>query len=235
MRAMMIYLDYQYKNVKQGSVPKGQGMSPRAYRAGERRQAATQATRARIVAAARELLGDPSTAAFSIDAVAERADVARMTVYYQFKSKGKLLEALFDDFGERANMSDLRKAFREPDPARSIALLVEQFCHLWKSEGALLPTLNAMAALDPEVDRALQERGSWRREALREIVGRAHRGRADAAEIVDLLHVLTSFETYDMLVAGGRSHKNIVAMLQRAAAAMLTFLPKKTKAAGSAR
>lgn len=199
-------------------------MSPRPYRAGERRQAATQATRARIVAAARELLDDSSAAAFSIDAVAERADVARMTVYYQFKSKGKLLEALFDDFGARANMRDLAKAFREPDPARSVALLVEQFCQLWKTQGALLRRLTAMAALDPEVDRALQERGSWRREALREIVGRASRGRGrDVADVVDLLHVLTSFETYDMLVAGGRSHKNVVTMLQRAAAAMLTL------------
>lgn len=201
-------------------------MSPRPYRAGERRQAATQATRARIVEAARELLADPSATAFSIDAVAERADVARMTVYYQFKSKGKLLEALFDDFGARANMRHLQKAFREPDPSRSLALLVEQFCQLWKTQGALLRRLTAMAALDLEVDRALRERGGWRRDALREIVGRAHPGRATpAAEVVDVLYVLTSFETYDMLAATRRSHKNIVATLQRAAAAVFTSWP----------
>lgn len=203
-------------------------MSPRPYRAGERRQAATQATRARIVEAARKLLADPSAPAVSMDAVAERADVARMTVYYQFRSKGKLLEALFDDFGARANMSDLRKAFREPDPVRSLALLVEQFCQLWKAEGALLRRLTAMAALDPEVDRALRERGSWRRDALREIVGRAHRDGTAASEVVDAIYVLTSFEAYDMLAATRRSHKNIVTTLQHAAAAILSSPGKVT-------
>lgn len=197
-------------------------MSPRPYQAGERRQAATRATRSRIIAAARELLTDPHTATFSIDAVAARADVARMTVYYQFKSKGKLLEALFDDFGARTNMKTVGDAVRNPDPARGLATLVEDFCHLWKTEGALVRRLNAMAALDLEVDRALQERGGWRREALGAIVGRRRRGRV-AAEIVDLLYVLTSFETYDMLLSAGRDPKEIAALLQRAVAAVVAI------------
>jgi AcrR family transcriptional regulator len=195
-------------------------MSPRPYQAGERRQAATQATRSRIIAAARELLTDQQAATFSIDAVAARADVARMTVYYQFKSKGRLLEALFDDFGVRTNMKTVGDAVRNPDPARGLVTLVDAFCHLWKTEGALVRRLNAMAVLDPEVDRALQERGGWRREALGAIVGRKRRGRA-AAEIVDLLYVLTSFETYDMLAATGRSPQQIAAMLRRAMASVV--------------
>lgn len=58
---------------------------PRPYQAGERRLAATAATRSKIINAARELLADPRSTTFSIDAVAERADVARMTVYYQIQ------------------------------------------------------------------------------------------------------------------------------------------------------
>ncbi len=195
-------------------------MTPRPYQAGERRQAATLATRSRIIAAARALLTDPHAATFSIDAVAARADVARMTVYYQFKSKGKLLEALFDDFGVRANMKAVGDAVCNPDATRGLSALVGAFCHLWKSEGGLVRRLNAMAVLDPEVDRALQERGGWRREALGAIVGRRRRGRV-AAEIVDLLYVLTSFETYDMLASAGRSPKEIAAILQRAVAAVV--------------
>jgi AcrR family transcriptional regulator len=196
-------------------------MSPRPYQAGERRQAATQATRSRIVDAARELLADTHASAFSIDAIAQGADVARMTVYYQFKSKGKLLEALFDDFGARANMRDVGKAIADRDPVRGLGTLVETFCHLWRTQGALVRRLNAMAVLDPEVDRALRERSGWRREALHAIAGRARRGRI-VKEIVDMLYVLTSFETYDMLAAGGRTHKEIAALLRRSVEAILT-------------
>ncbi len=143
-----------------------------------------------------------------------------MTVYYQFKSKGKLLEALFDDFGARANMRDLRKAFQEPDATRAICTLVEVFCHLWESQRALLRRLNAFAALDPEMDSALSERGKWRRDALTELLGRCET-LGKRGEVVDVLHVLTSFETYNALTAAGRSPKQIVAMLQHSAAAIL--------------
>ncbi|HVR47299.1 MAG TPA: helix-turn-helix domain-containing protein [Candidatus Binatia bacterium] len=195
-------------------------MSPRPYQAGPRRKAATAATRSRIIAAARELLADPKASAFSIDAVAERANVARMTVYYQFKSKAKLLEALFDDFAARANMRELRKAFAEPDPARALDKLVDVFCRLWKTQRPIVRRLNAFAALDPEVDRALRERGGWRREGLAEIVGRTRPGR-DAAALVDVLHVLASFETYDALAEAHRSPKEIPKLLQRACAALV--------------
>src|SRR2546425_469397 len=68
-------------------------MSPRPYRLGQRQVAADE-NRSRILNAAREQLEEE--ASFSIDAVARRADVARMTVYYQFGSRRGLLEALGD-------------------------------------------------------------------------------------------------------------------------------------------
>jgi AcrR family transcriptional regulator len=194
-------------------------MSPRPYKTGERRQAATEATRSRILEAARTLLADPNASSFSIDAVAERADVARMTVYYQFKSKGKLLEALFDDFGSRANMREMRKAFQEPNPLTSLGVIIDVFCRLWKSQGALLRRLTALAALDTEVNRALTERGSWRREALTEIVRRLPET-TDQEEIVDVLCALTSFETYEMLAARHKRSEKISSVLYRAAAAI---------------
>lgn len=196
-------------------------MSPRAYQAGKRRELATEATRARIIAAARELLADPRVPTFSIDAVAERADVARMTVYYQFKSKGKLLEALFDDFGARANMRDLRKAFQDTEPARAVNTLIEIFSRLWESQRPLVRRLNAMAVLDPEVDSAVTERGGWRREALSELVRRFPLERTGADEVVELLHVLTSFESYDALAKTHRTRGDVARLLQRAAAGIL--------------
>src|SRR5207245_1460576 len=68
-------------------------MSPRPYRLG-RRQPAAQRTRARVLRAARELLTARAGAEpFSVDAVARRAGVARMTVYHQFGSRRGSLAA----------------------------------------------------------------------------------------------------------------------------------------------
>src|SRR5919204_4414645 len=93
-------------------------VSPRPYRLDRRRPAAEQ-TRARILQATRELLLAPEgVAGFTIDAVAERAGVARMTVYYQFGSKPGLLEAVFDALAAQAGMQDLATAFRTPEPRR---------------------------------------------------------------------------------------------------------------------
>lgn len=198
-------------------------MSPRPYQAGERRLAATEATRSKIIDAARELLADHTATAFSIDAVAQRANVARMTVYYQFKSKGKLLEALFDDFAARANMRDMRKVFQETDPAKSLNIMVVVFCHLWETQGPLLRRLNALAALDAEVDNALSQRGNWRREALTKIVARLPK-RSGSGELIDILHALTSFEVFDTLIAHQKVCGKVVKLLQKAAAALIQAL-----------
>jgi AcrR family transcriptional regulator len=75
---------------------------PRTYRLGQR-QAATEQTRARILAAARDLLMSPDGyARSSIEAVARRADVARMTVYHQFGAKIGLLNSTRLYVGTRA-------------------------------------------------------------------------------------------------------------------------------------
>ena len=71
-------------------------MSPRPYQLGQR-QAASEQTRSRVLQAARKLLMESTSfSGFSIEAVARRADVARMTIYHQFGSKMGLLEALCD-------------------------------------------------------------------------------------------------------------------------------------------
>jgi AcrR family transcriptional regulator len=197
-------------------------MSPRSYNAGERRLAARNATRAKIIEAARTLLTDDNERVFSIDAVAARADVARMTVYYQFKSKAKLLEALFDDFAERANMRQMRKVFEEGDPLKSLHLLIDIFCNAWSKEAALLRRLTALAALDPEIQSALRERGSWRREALVELVRRFPK-RKTAGDLVTMLHALTSFEMYEALCAQQEA-RTIPALLKRSASALVESL-----------
>ena len=55
------------------------------------RQQAVDAGRDRVVTAARELLEGDEAEGFSLDAVARRAGVSRMTVYNQFGSKAGVL------------------------------------------------------------------------------------------------------------------------------------------------
>src|SRR2546422_8101779 len=97
-------------------------MSPRPYRLG-RRQPAAQRTRARVLRAARELLTARAGAEpFSVDAVARRAGVARMTVYHRFGSRRGLLEALFDSFPAGGELpAGLPPAFQRPPPPRRFA------------------------------------------------------------------------------------------------------------------
>jgi AcrR family transcriptional regulator len=194
-------------------------MSPRPYQK-RTREAATAETRARIVDAARALLTDASGELnFTIDAVAQRADVARMTVYYQFDSKRGLLEALFDDLAQRGQMNELRKAFTVADPKTALDRFIETFVRFWSADRMIIRRLNALAALDAEVDQALRERGSWRREGLTVLVQRLKGAQDDT--LVDVLHLLTSFEAYDSLATPTRKATDVIAILQSLARTIL--------------
>src|SRR5438093_13007201 len=100
-------------------------MSPRPYRLGRRKPAA-QRTRARVLRAARELLTARAGAEpFSVDAVARRAGVARMTVYHQFGSRRGLLEALLDSFAAGGELPGLlAAALQRLDPQDYMAAVV---------------------------------------------------------------------------------------------------------------
>jgi AcrR family transcriptional regulator len=192
---------------------------PREYIRRKRPVASAQ-TRARIIMAVREMMASPEGAAtFTIDAVAQRADVARMTVYYQFKSKRRLLEAVFDDLAERGQMNRLREAFANPDPVAALNAFIERFVRFWSCDRLLLRRLYAVASLDREVDASLAERIAWRRDGLKVLVKRL-KSKTDQ-DVVDTLHMLTSFEAYDALATRGRKRSVVVSTIQRLAHAAL--------------
>jgi len=197
-------------------------MSPRPYRLGQRQVAADQ-TRARILAAARDQLEEATS--FSIDAVARRADVARMTVYYQFGSKRGLLEALFAVLAARGGMQQLPTAFQQADPMLALNRMIDVFARFWSSDRVVLRRLRAMAALDPELDQVLRERNEGRRNGLRVIVSRLAGRGADVAETVDLLFAVTSFENFDVLAGPDRTPEEVAPLVRRAAAAIVAPKP----------
>src|SRR5262245_31255191 len=133
-------------------------MTPRPYRLGQRQTTAAR-TRARIVAAVRELLAAPDgIAEFTVDAVATQAGVARMTVYNQFGSKMGLLEALFDDLAARGLVSRLIPAFARPDPREALDELIAAFGSFWQSDRIVIRRIRCLAAIDPDFERAVRAR-----------------------------------------------------------------------------
>src|SRR3981189_2758380 len=98
-------------------------MTRRPYRPVQRQQAVDEG-RERVRVAARERRGREDAEPFSIDAVARRAGVARMTVYNQFASKAGLLEATFDHLAARGEFGRMPEVFQEKDPLAAPHALV---------------------------------------------------------------------------------------------------------------
>jgi AcrR family transcriptional regulator len=190
-------------------------MSPRPYRS-EGRQAAAAETRARILEAARALLSVEGTVTFTVDAIAEQADVARMTVYNQFGSKRGLVEALSDDLALRGGIGRLPAAFQAESALAGLEILIQVFTGFWASERLVLHRLRAVAALDPEL--AESNRDARRRQAISVVLRRlgTDTGRPAPAELerlTALLWVLTGFDTYEQLASVGRNAKEIADLI----------------------
>lgn len=201
-------------------------MSPRPYRLGQR-QAASEQTRERILAEARELLVAPDGYAhFSIDAVARRADVARMTVYHQFGSKKGLLEGLCDTLASFGGMQQLASAFRNPEPLDGLDEYIAVFGRFWNADRLVMRRLRGLAMLDPDFEQVIRARDEWRRQGLRVLVTRINEqhGRPSQEaidEVVAMLYTLISFESFDMLAGPERSLEEVVPLVRRLARAAI--------------
>jgi AcrR family transcriptional regulator len=191
-----------------------------------RRQTAVDRTRARILRAALALLVARGNAEFSIDAVARRARVTRATVYHQFGSRPRLLEALFDELAARGGMWDLAEVFRAPDPDDALARFITTFGRFWTAHRPIHRRLLALGALDAELDRTLRARQEWRRQGLQVIVGRMHLRHRPLTErslddAIDVLFMLTSFHTFDALAGAKRTPVDVAPTVLRLARAVL--------------
>jgi AcrR family transcriptional regulator len=193
-------------------------MCPRHYDMARRREA-NDATRGKILEATRAIIGGRGDLeGFSMEAVAKKAGVARMTIYYQFHSREALLESLADHLAERGGMQRMREVFLEPDAEKSLRRLVEVFVGFWATDRVTLRRLRAMGVISPSRDRAALDRDAWRREAVENVVGRFGRKVGGAKVggpegLVALLTTLTSFETFDALCTNGRASAEVAKLL----------------------
>lgn len=177
-------------------------MSTRPYRQ-TRRAESTEATRRRILEAARDQL--VSGERFTIDAVARRAGVSRPTVYAGFTDGAQLREAVFDDLATSGGLGEIPSAFTAEDPVAGVRRLAEVFCGFYRTHRVVLRRLNALAALAAGAGRRPPGRNRRRRGILTRLLQRVAsspgRPAPDVDALVPVLHALTSFEFFDQLAS----------------------------------
>ena len=198
-------------------------MKSRSYTSVER-QRTVEAGRERIVAAARELLEDEDGEGFSIDAVARRAGVARMTVYNQFESKAGLLEALFDALALQGPLGGMGEIFKIADPIAAFDDYVALFGRFWTINRRTHRRLRAAAMHDAELAAAIASRNERRRNGVAELIRRlGDRARPviPSDEAVNVIYVLLSFDTFDALAGPSRTPEQVVPAARQLVRAVL--------------
>lgn len=191
-------------------------MSPRPYDAPERRRAA-DAGRDRILAAARELLNLDDVGSLSLDAVARRAGVTRMTLYNQFGSKAGLLGELFDVLIERDAFSKMPAVFQEPDVGAAFDQLVAIFGRFYTDNRPLLARLAVAAGSDSDLEEVIRAKNQRRRRNVAALLERMPATLSPAvrpSELVNVLDVLLNFPTFDGIAGPSRTPKAVVPHMQ---------------------
>lgn len=181
------------------------------------RVAAAAAKRQRVITAAMGVLREEAgIAAFSLEAIAARAGVTRLTVYNQFGSRRGVLEAVLDDLAARSALAHLADAADDPDPRRSLDRIVAIMCAFWNFDPAI-GRLQDATALDRDFAIAVHDRTERRRGLIRSILQRLSPGQPAQRQrdTVDLIFALTAYATFSAL-SEGRASADVCGLLQRA-------------------
>lgn len=178
----------------------------RPYRQRLRAESAAQ-TRQRIVEAAREALSAQPRRGFSISEIADQAGVVRSTVYTVFGSRQELLRAVVQDMGERGGAQRMRTAFRDPDALQAVTRNIAEGTAMIATEHAVALGITALAMVDADAAVVAAEMDAVRLRGLDRLAGRLGeqgylRPEIDHDQAVDVLFVLSSWNTYDQLHTG---------------------------------
>ena len=131
-----------------------------------------------------------------------------------------LLEALFDHLAVRGELVRMPELFAEKDPAKALDAFVALFGRFWTSNRRAHRRLRAAAIHDPELAAAIDSRNERRRRGLTELTRRLAAiatPTLPAAELVNVLFVLLSFETFDAMAGESRTPTDVTPLLQRMA------------------
>src|SRR5881392_3807545 len=200
-------------------------MSAHAYRT-TRKPGRSDATREGIKGAVRELLAEGTFHTCTVEHVADRAGVARATLYQHFRSRLELVDAICETFSENPALRRLRETVDLPDADEALAGVIADSIRFWSSEDPILRQLYGVAAVDPAAQDLVDRQRADRRSELERLarnLRRSGRLRAgmNARRVLSILLVLTSYETYRELRLAGLSDRELVKTLQASARELL--------------
>jgi len=206
-------------------------MTPRPYSSGER-QRAVDAGRDRILEAAREVLRIEDMRSFSLESVARRAGVTRMTVYNQFGSRAGLLEELFDLLIERDAFSKMPIVFQQENACAAFDAFIGILGQFYSDNRAVMLSLSAAGGHDPDLDKAMTMRNRRRRLAVENLIERFNAGKQSllpANELANAIDVLLTFHTFNSLAGTTRSLADVVPVVRQLVRGVLGETPKPAK------
>ena len=182
-------------------------MAPRRYEQRQRAEAADE-TRRRILDAVVQRLREAPSQAVSIDQVARIAGVARSTVYLVFGSRAGLFDAAARDLLDRSGFERVVRAVADPDARETLRGGIRGGAHTYAADRDTFRALYSMAQLDPDavwgaIQRSEQNRARGMADLARRLAEQdALRPGVTAEAAADLLWVLTSFDSFDLLLTG---------------------------------
>jgi len=165
-------------------------------------------TRQRIIDAVEERLRTAPAEAIKVDQVAAMAGVARSTVYAVFGSRVGLFDAVGTQLAERAGSARLVAASHHPDGREALRGGLAAASAMLATDRDLWRALRSMSQLDPDavggtVTRWEEERAAAMTRIARQLDEQGHlREGVSVEEANDILWLITSFETFDLLYTG---------------------------------
>jgi AcrR family transcriptional regulator len=182
-------------------------MSTRRYDQRLRAEAAEQ-TRRRILDAVYERLRVAPTEPVALDRVARTAGVARSTIYLIFGSRAGLFDAVAADLLERGDFDSVVRAVAHPDAREHLRGGIRGAMRAFAVDRDVYRVLFSTALLDPEATGGAMQRMEERRAGGMAYLAQrlAEQGllRVDVTveRAGDVLWVLTSFDSFDLLYTG---------------------------------
>jgi AcrR family transcriptional regulator len=204
-------------------------MSARAYRA-RQTHGRSEATRERITAAVRELLAEGTFHTSTVEQVADRAGVSRATLYQHFRSRLDLVDAICETFDANPALLELRQIVELPNADAALDKTIANSILFWSTEDPILRQLYGVAAIDPAAQDLVDRQRADRRNELERLTRNLQRlGRLRTAittrHALNLLLVLTSYETFRELREAGLSERQATRLMQETARQLLVTTP----------
>jgi AcrR family transcriptional regulator len=171
------------------------------------RAVSSEATRRRVLDAARATLERGPVGALRVDEVARTADVSRSTVYVLYGSRSGLFDALGRFLRDEAGFEELMAASMLPDAIDNLRMSQRAAVRMYAKMPELARALFTLAAIDPDAVAAVTAIEDGRRPGMARLAQALSaqgylRDDITIDEASEILSVITSFQSFDELFAG---------------------------------